>query len=345
MIRRSMMVLALGLLLVAGAARADDVDVELHPKVLAGSGLPTLTVRANVPVAGVELQLEGGGKTLHRALGPLKRSGTARIPLDPGTGAVQYHGTLTVKYPASARREDAQLALEFVAEVVAPLVLTVAPADVDLEQRRLVFTASRTVTRAELTLTGLRGAPLAERTVELPGAEPGRRVEVAWPPVGEPILKLHLQVFDADGFYGGVDLFPWRVDVPHDEVVFESGSATIPEGQTRLLDAALAQMRPQVQAASRFVEVRLYVVGHTDTVGSAGANQQLSEARARAIAGYFRSHGLAIATFYAGLGERGLRVPTPDETPEPRNRRAEYILTVTEPAISGAAGALGWKRL
>ena len=62
--------------------------------------------------------------------------------------------------------------------------------------------------------------------------------------------------------------------------------------------------------------------------------------RARAIAGYFRSHGLNLPMFYQGFGETRLAVKTPDNKAEPANRRAEYILALNAPRGYGA----GWKR-
>ena len=89
--------------------------------------------------------------------------------------------------------------------------------------------------------------------------------------------------------------------------------------------------------------VTLFVAGHTDTVGDAAANQVLSARRARAIARWFRSHGVKGAIRFAGFGESHLWVQTPDDADEPRNRRAEYIVAVDAPRIGGAEVA--WKSL
>jgi outer membrane protein OmpA-like peptidoglycan-associated protein len=162
--------------------------------------------------------------------------------------------------------------------------------------------------------------------------------------MGNP-LKIHIQVSDADGFYAGLDLFPWRVDIPHEEVGFASGSSAIPAEEAHKLEASLAPIQGAVQRAGRFAEIKLYVAGHTDTVGGTDSNQQLSEARARAIAEWFRAHGVRVPIYYVGYGETALAVQTADETAEPRNRRAEYIVAITDPAIAHAAAAAKWKRL
>jgi len=71
----------------------------------------------------------------------------------------------------------------------------------------------------------------------------------------------------------------------------------------------------------------LLIVGHTDTVGPGPFNERLGLARARAVAAALSEQGVdVIAVQVQTRGERDLLVPTGDETPEPRNRRA--VLTV-----------------
>ncbi|MCK7582669.1 MAG: OmpA family protein [Chromatiales bacterium] len=66
------------------------------------------------------------------------------------------------------------------------------------------------------------------------------------------------------------------------------------------------------------------IIGHTDTMGSDSTNERLSLRRARSCAPRSTSIGIApSAISIAGRGERELAVPTADEVPEPKNRRAE----------------------
>ena len=72
--------------------------------------------------------------------------------------------------------------------------------------------------------------------------------------------------------------------------------------------------------------VRLFIAGHTDTVGGNDKNRKLSLARAKAIASYFRKKGIKIPIAFAGFGEEVLKVKTADNTDERANRRADYVL-------------------
>jgi len=98
-----------------------------------------------------------------------------------------------------------------------------------------------------------------------------------------------------------------------------------------------AQLTPQAMAtldelgralsSNQLSDYRFRIEGHTDTVGSDDYNRALSERRADAVVTYLTTKfGVAPARLEAvGMGEQGLLVPTPPQTPEPRNRRVQVI--------------------
>lgn len=72
---------------------------------------------------------------------------------------------------------------------------------------------------------------------------------------------------------------------------------------------------------------RFRIEGHTDTEGDAAMNMLLAERRATAVR-EFLLKSFPIAPFRliaVGMGEAQLLVPTPDNMPEPRNRRVQII--------------------
>ena len=66
------------------------------------------------------------------------------------------------------------------------------------------------------------------------------------------------------------------------------------------------------------------VIGHTDTMGAPRANIDLGLNRATTVRNLLVSAGLDASTVeVTSHGESNLLIHTPDETPEPRNRRVE----------------------
>lgn len=69
------------------------------------------------------------------------------------------------------------------------------------------------------------------------------------------------------------------------------------------------------------------VTGHTDTMGTPRANFELGLKRAMMVRNLLIGAGLDASQIQvASLGESDLLVRTPDETPEPRNRRVDIIV-------------------
>ncbi len=101
---------------------------------------------------------------------------------------------------------------------------------------------------------------------------------------------------------------------------FETGGAEL-TAESKTLLARIVE-RAQARAS-----VDVSVIGHSDTQGSAQTNETLALQRATAIADQLRAMGLPDTLMEVeSHGKRNLLVPTPDETPEPRNRRVEVTL-------------------
>ena len=101
---------------------------------------------------------------------------------------------------------------------------------------------------------------------------------------------------------------------------FERGGSELTPESKALLTHILAR------ALSRSA-LDMSVIGHTDTLGKADANQALALKRAEAMAMQLRQLGLQNAVMRVeSHGERNLLISTPDEVAEPRNRRVEVTL-------------------
>lgn len=110
--------------------------------------------------------------------------------------------------------------------------------------------------------------------------------------------------------------------IPPDRFVleFEPGTSELtPEAQARLEDV--------MERAGNRPGGEIVVTGHTDRQGSLESNDQLSLERALAVRALFIARGFPPERIEAvGRGEREPLVPTEDEVPEPRNRRAEILV-------------------
>lgn len=103
---------------------------------------------------------------------------------------------------------------------------------------------------------------------------------------------------------------------------FATGSAELTPGAARSLDEL-----GRALASPQLAPYRFRIEGHTDTVGSAELNRNLSERRAMTVRDYLTGrYGVGAERLEAiGLGESQLLVPTPDETAEARNRRVQVV--------------------
>ena len=99
------------------------------------------------------------------------------------------------------------------------------------------------------------------------------------------------------------------------ELYFSQGQARL-EPPTR---AALGQLAAVLSTRPAF---RLEVQGHTDNVGSAELNRQLSQQRAEAVCLYLTAHGVATAQLRpVGYGGTQPMADNADPAQRPRNRR------------------------
>ena len=85
---------------------------------------------------------------------------------------------------------------------------------------------------------------------------------------------------------------------------------------------------PQILAAVKEHAVQdVVVIGHTDTMGTQQANYGLGLKRAMTVRNLLVDAGLNGSTMdVTSVGELDLLVKTPDETPEPRNRRVDIAV-------------------
>ena len=215
----------------------------------------------------------------------------------------------------------------------------------DLDKHVLQFKVSRPVVGATLSVLGEDGKELGTGSASYERSDGW--LAIAWTqPAGARVMVMKLHVAAANGDATNVQLIPWSVTVEHEDVTFATDSAVVAADQRDKLDASLAKIEAIAKQAAPYMKLTLYIAGHTDTVGPAAKNAKLSEARAIAIGQYLRGKHLAMPIVVAGFGEALPKVATPDETDEPANRRADYVLGPAGGAPPfKAANKAAWKPL
>ena len=103
------------------------------------------------------------------------------------------------------------------------------------------------------------------------------------------------------------------------EVRFDFNKATIkPEYQDLI--------KQLVDATQENKNIKVSVVGHTDTAGSSNYNYALGGRRAEAVQKMLIKYGIPASQIVAvSAGEEDLAVPTPDNTPNAANRRVRVV--------------------
>jgi hypothetical protein len=362
--------LAAALLLgLTSSGRADPLRLALKSRV-SPPERPSITLTADEPVSSLSLALEPAESAdgqrpaesapqtfRERHLSPGK-SVTWKLGTGRG-GATHWRGMLQLE------QVDGKLwkrQIDLTTEVQRKLEITFDPnyfsSHISLEKRYVEVQLSVPAERGEIEAFGDDGSEMGSGSASFGGQAAHSWLRLSWDEkgkaAGRSLLRLAITLHDTDGNFVKIDLYPWAVQVPHEEVNFPSGSAEIEASERGKLDESLRKIKAVIARVESSLKLfkdkgiasppspKLFVAGHTDTVGGDGDNLTLSRNRARAIAAYFQKQGLPLQLHFVGFGERQLRVKTADNVDEVRNRRADYTLALDAPPL---IAGLAWQRL
>lgn len=231
----------------------------------------------------------------------------------------------------------------------------------NVEKRFVELTLSAPAGRAEIEVFSDDGEKMGEGKVGFAGEAPGTWLRIPWEfstsaPTESVVLRLSVKLFDKDGASGHINLYPWFVAVPHEDVNFDPASSDVRDSEKTKLDDSLRRITTVLDRVEKTLlkwseqgvvmgaipQPMLFVTGHTDTIGGDAENLTLSRSRAKSIATYFRQKGFRMPIFFVGYGERSPMVRTGDNVDQAKNRRAEYTLTLqAPPTLSGTS----WTKL
>ncbi len=331
-------------LAVAPMVRANDIDVAQGMNPPRQHEKPTLILKINKEVSGIDVQLKSSaGGSLRKRSGAGAVGTVLTIELDhTRAGTVQWKGELSVEF---ADGNKGSMPLAFSTTVVAPFRFQVKSED--LAHNSITVVSERATQKIDVEIYGEYDALLASQSFDQAGAKAGTPMTVTWDPKNDGlILRAHIDVTDTNTAVQGTDLFPYNIAIPHDDVEFEFGKADVRVSEEPKMQAALGEVKKAVERYGtavkvQGVQIRLFVGGHTDTVGSPSANMALSQRRALAIAKWFADHNIEVGVYARGFGESVLKVQTPDETDNQSNRRVDYDVGTDGPTRS----LTGWTRV
>ncbi len=337
--------LILAIVLAWPALDAGAFDVRVRSTTLMeGRDKPAIILIPDDRVTSISLRLtRDDGKAISRSGGPYDAGQEVVWEWAQPVGRQSYSGTLTVVYGDG---QEGAMSPQFTIEVLGPLKVEVPREQVDLDAHTLEVLMDRPAGAVELVVLADTGATIYEGTTPFSGEAPGTPLKASWSqPPDATVIRIDIKGYDTHEFWGGVELSPWSVEIPHEELVFDTGRSSVRADQIPKLDATYELIDEAVQTYGHLVKINLYVAGYTDTQGGNSSNMTLSSSRARSIAADLKRRGFPGSVFYQGFGEEVLAVATPDEFDEERNRRAVYILSAEMPPVSGGIPAQDWTEL
>ncbi len=300
---------------------------------------PGLLVTADAPVRELHVECEAGGRTYTFDKANVPGGKQQRFEWKRDTSVTEAQCYVRAVF-TDGYVDEANLPIQYA--YAGALSVDLARASADVKDRTLTVRVSAPVQRAEIKAYGARKALLDQSEVELRGG-PGD-VTVPW--VGDPGDVVLLDVtLHSDSAWAGFTYSPWFLDIPHDDVLFESNSADIPATEAFKLERTLRDLQDVIDKYGEVVPVKLYIAGCTDTVGDAAHNRELSQRRARAIATWLRDHGYDRPIYFHGFGESLLAVRTGDGVDEARNRRVLYMVGANPPPAGSGVPRVSWSGL
>lgn len=328
------------------AFATDPVSYEFSPQTDA-QGKAFLTVTFNEPAEGVEIIIKGDdGSTIKKKPGNVGAGKEVQITWTQKSPQVRYEMEL------SGEALSGNFTFEIIKAAakgkVGKLKFMSSREDI-VDRQQAKYETSFALTSYDYKVIDDDGDVIASDTVT-GGVPAGGTFTVSWKSSAN-VFMVEVRGEDEHGRFVEDRRVPYSADIPHTEVNFDSGKFDIKPGEVPKLDEALAVAFHELDALDRVNQAvqanltpQLYIVGYTDTVGDPGKNQKLSNDRAKAIARYFYEQGFWAEIYYAGMGERGLRVETGDSVDEVRNRRALYLIAFQKPGSGGAIPS-NWSKL
>ncbi len=293
-----------------------------------------LTLHANQALTKVEIRLKGPKSESMTSFSVMKQDSKRTLSFRAPIGRTNWMASVK----ANIGSETVTSTFKFEIVSVGPLQIQLDKRGVKLDKGLITVRSNTPLEKADLVAFNIQSDQILNDLVAL--NQSTGSVDIRFDPLDpKNVRRLELKIYDHVGRWRAFRLVAWYVEIPHDDVIFESGQAKIELQEAKKLSAVVSLIQTEIKAFRTTLgrsdvnfDLKLFVAGCTDTVGSEQDNLLLSRKRAKAIARYFRSKGIDSPIFFEGYGEKMQAVSTGDNVDEARNRRAIYILTNTQPS-------------
>jgi outer membrane protein OmpA-like peptidoglycan-associated protein len=112
------------------------------------------------------------------------------------------------------------------------------------------------------------------------------------------------------------------------KLVIRMKNMNFSSGRSELPAQSLASLAKVMTVAKSLTPQSIQVEGHTDSTGTESANMQISEARAQAVATYFKSNGMDNVDIQsAGFGFQKPIATNKSKEGRTQNRRVDIVIT------------------
>jgi hypothetical protein len=302
---------------------------------------PRIVFRANEDAKELKIHIRCGSITAQHS-GAVSAGDSVELPLRVPQGTWPCTGKVDLLLTDGGVGE---MPLNFQVQVLPALEIRLNPDTQDLKAGHLDVLVNRDVKSFVIEAYGTDGVPVEAASSFVGSVRGGVSVPLDWTPATHEILRFRVRVEDGSGFWAEKNIYPWFIDIPHEDLVFKTNEAKIPRTELPKLDEPWEEILDAVARYGAHAPVKLYVGGFTDTVGTRSSNLALSDARARSLAEWFMTKGFEGEIWYQGFGEDGLKIPTGDEVDEQANRRAVYVIAADPPPVIRSSQRSSWKRL
>lgn len=320
-----------------------DLGFSVRGHVKLAQEKPVLIFKPTVHVAALKAECKrSDGQQVSIAIGAMRAGSEKRVVVPQGKGVFKYQCKLDGKANNIAFKD---FELEFDTAVGDVPKLLITADDVDESKRQLTLRLTEAAGKVELDVMGDDGKPIDNVTVKYNGEPAGTPLVIKWTQAeGQVMSRFSLRAYEPAGYWNGLEAVTF-IDIPHEDVVFESGKWDLLPTEEPKLQAPLDRINTELKRVAGYLQVNLYIGGYTDTVGKPEDNDELSKKRASSIAAWFAKKGITAGILAQGFGERVLKVQTPDNTDELKNRRASYVLGTQPPPANRGFPTRNWHRV